>query len=76
MGAAFAKLGKEQEAISSWQKAIELEPKSFDACQNLVRYYLRVGRPDLASIYIKKLKENGGTLAPDIANFLKMGKPN
>ncbi|OGU11047.1 MAG: hypothetical protein A2X61_11770 [Ignavibacteria bacterium GWB2_35_12] len=76
MGAAFAKLGKEQEAVSSWQKAIELDGKSFDACQNLVRYYLRVGRPDLADIYIKKLQENGGTLAQDIVNFLQKGKPN
>lgn len=76
MGAAFAKMGKEQEAVSSWQKSTELDKKSFDAFQNLIRYFLRVGRPDFANIYIKQLQENGGTLAPDIANFLQKGKPN
>ncbi|TAL69153.1 MAG: tetratricopeptide repeat protein [Bacteroidetes bacterium] len=74
MGASFARLQKEQEAVSSWQKAIELDGKSYDACQNLIRFYFRVGRPDLADIYIKKLEQNGGSLAPDIINFLKTGK--
>ena len=75
MGAALAKLGKEQEAVTCWQKAIELDGNSFDACQNLVRYYLRTGRPANAEIYIKKLQGNGGTLAPDIVNYLQKGKP-
>ncbi|MBI5324866.1 MAG: tetratricopeptide repeat protein, partial [Ignavibacteriae bacterium] len=74
MGASFARLNKEQEAVSSWQKAIQLDAKSFDACQNLIRYYLRIGRHDFADIYIKKLEENGGALSPDIVTFLQSGK--
>ncbi len=74
MGAAFAQMHKQQEAVSCWQKAVQLDPRMYDAYMNLIKYYIAAKSLQPASDYIVMLKRNGGSLSPEILNFLNANK--
>jgi tetratricopeptide (TPR) repeat protein len=72
MGASYAVMGKPQEAEQWWIKAISLEPRLYDAYLNLIRYYISLGLTDKAKSLALRLRDNGGTVPPEILAFLKL----
>jgi eukaryotic-like serine/threonine-protein kinase len=54
LGAIYRKMGRDEEAIKNFQRALELDPLDYEAAQELARMYENKGRLDEAIKLLKK----------------------
>lgn len=54
LGITLVKLGKTEEAIKQYKKAIEIDPTNFDAYNSIGNLFLTINELDLASNYFEK----------------------
>lgn len=71
MGFLLARTGKLAEAEPCWKRAISLNPRNFDAYNNLVRYYLGSKDTGKANFYASEIRRRGGVVAPELARSLE-----
>jgi Tfp pilus assembly protein PilF len=73
MGDLCARHGNSTDAVTFWQKSLEMDPKNFDACRNMGRIALEKEQFDQAVQLLRKaleIKPNAADLRSDIAKAL------
>ena len=73
MGDLCARHGNSTDAVTFWQKSLEIDPKNFDACRNIGRIALEKEQFDQAVQLLRKaleIKPNTADLRSDIAKAL------
>lgn len=68
---AWFRSGKLEAALNDYHDAIELVPGYQKALYNRAVLYLQMNRPEDARNDLLRYKENGGTLEPELLNFLQ-----
>jgi len=73
MGDLYARHGNTTEAVTFWEKSLEIDPTNFDACRNTGRIALETEQFDRAVELFRKaleIRPNSGDLRSDIAEAL------